>query len=101
MLPESHYGFDYTAMHQLAEKYPMAYEKLIYRLDSGWDKTFELIKKGMDNGEIRQIDENIIRLMYEACIDKLLMGDFLQENGKGYPQALAEVVDVMVDGIAK
>ena len=29
------------------------------------------------------------------------MGDFLQENGKGYPQALAEVVDVMVDGIAK
>ena len=55
----------------------------------------------MDNGEIRQIDENIIKLMYEACIDKLLMGDFLQENGKGYPQALAEVVDVMVDGIAK
>ena len=101
VLPESHYGFDYTAMHQLAEKYPMAYEKLIYRLDSGWDKTFELIKKGMDNGEIRQIDENIIKLMYEACIDKLLMGDFLQENGKGYPQALAEVVDVMVDGIAK
>ena len=99
VLPESHYGFDYTAMHQLAEKYPMAYEKLIYRLDSGWDKTFELIKKGMDNGEIRQIDENIIKLMYEACIDKLLMGDFLQENGKGYPPALAEVVDVMVDGL--
>ena len=37
----------------------------------------------MDNGEIRQIDENIIKLMYEACIDKLLMGDFLQENGFG------------------
>lgn len=101
VLPESHYGFDYTAMHQLAEKYPMAYDKLQYRLDSGWEKTFYLIRKGQADGEIRQVDENIIKLMYESCIDRLLMGDYLQESGKDYPQALAEVVDIMVDGIVK
>ena len=101
VLPESHYGFDYTAMHQLAEKYPMAYEKLRFRLDSGWEKTFELIKKGQNDGEIRQVDENIIKLMYESCIDRLLMGDYLQEAGKDYPEALTEVVDIMVDGIVK
>ena len=27
------------------------------------------------------------------------MGEFLKENSKDYPTALAEVVDVMVDGI--
>ena len=79
----------------------MAYEKLRFRLDSGWDKTFDLIKKGQKDGEIRPVDENIIKLMYESCIDRLLMGDYLQEAGKDYPKALAEVVDIMVDGIVK
>jgi AcrR family transcriptional regulator len=101
VLPESHYGFEYTAMHQLAEKYPMAYEKLMFRLDSGWEKTFDLLRVGMEKGEIRQLDVNIIKLMYEACIDKLLMGEYLAETGKEYPQALAEVVDIIVDGIVK
>ena len=99
VLPESHYGFDYTAMDQLAAKYPMAYNKMIERLDSGWEKTMELLRKGMAEGEIRQINLDIFKLMYEACVDKLLMGDFLKKTDVEYPMALAQVVDVMVDGI--
>ncbi|WP_036978695.1 TetR/AcrR family transcriptional regulator [Pseudobutyrivibrio sp. MD2005] len=99
VLPESHYGFDYTAMNQLAAKYPMAYNKMIERLDSGWEKTIELIKKGMADGQIREINFDIFKLMYEACVDKLLMGDFLSKSGESYPTALAEVVDFMLDGI--
>lgn len=101
VLPESHYGFDYTAMHQLATKYPMAYQKMNDRLDSGWEKTMELLRKGIAEGEIRDIDLNIFKLMYEACVDRLLMGDYLKSSGVDYPTALAEVVDVMVDGIMK
>ncbi|MBE5912737.1 MAG: TetR/AcrR family transcriptional regulator [Pseudobutyrivibrio ruminis] len=99
VLPESYYGFEYTAMHQLATKYPKAYEIMQERLDSGWDKTIDLLKGGIAEGEIREIDLNIFKLMYEACVEQLLMGDFLQESAKDYPTALAEVVDVMVDGI--
>ena len=99
VLPESYYGFEYTAMHQLATKYPKAYEIMQERLDSGWDKTIDLLKDGIAEGEIREIDLNIFKLMYEACVEQLLMGDFLQGSSKDYPTALAEVVDVMVDGI--
>ena len=101
VLPESHYGFDYTAMKQLANKYPMAYQKMTDRLDSGWGKTIELVKKGIDEGELRNFDFEIFKFMYEACIDKLLMGDFLKSNNIAYPDALSELVDVMVDGIVK
>ena len=99
VLPESHYGFDYRAMDSLAAKYPMAYEKMKERLDSGWEKTMELLKKGMEDGEIRPINLEIFKLMYKACVEKLLMGDFLKNSDLDYPKALAEVVDVMVDGI--
>ncbi|MCR5581244.1 MAG: TetR/AcrR family transcriptional regulator [Pseudobutyrivibrio sp.] len=99
VLPESHYGFEYSAMHQLAVKYPMAYQKMIDRLDGGWEKTMELLKKGMEEGHIRDINLTIFKLMYESCVDKLLMGDFLSSNEMDYPSALVEVVDIMVDGI--
>jgi AcrR family transcriptional regulator len=99
VLPKSHYGFDYTAMNQLAAKYPMAYEKMTVRLESGWDKTIELLKEGIEEGVIRDINVEIFKLMYEACVEKLLMGSFLKDNNVEYPEALAEVVNVMVDGI--
>ncbi len=99
VLPESHYGFDYTAMRQLAEKYPAAYQKMIDRLDGGWEKTMELLRRGIAEGELRPLNLEIFKLMYEACVDKLLMGGFLKSNDVSYPEALAEVVDVMIDGI--
>ena len=76
-----------------------AYEDTDKLMDGGWEKTFELLKQGIEEGKIREIDLNIFKLMYEACVDKLLMGDYLKESGTDYPTALAEVVDVMVDGI--
>ena len=99
VLPESHYGFDYSAMRHLAEKYPMAYQKMTDRLDSGWETTMDILNKGIQDGDFRKIDLDIFKLMYEACIDKLLMGDFLDTSDVDYPTALAEVVSVMVDGI--
>ncbi len=99
VLPESYYGFDFSAMNQLAVKYPMAYEKMKDRLDSDWEKTIDLLKKGISEGEIRPINTEIFKLMYEGCVEKLLIGDFLKKSETEYPKALSEVVDVMVDGI--
>ena len=99
VLPENYYGYDFSAMQQLAEKYPMAHEKLTGRLESGWEKTFELLRQGMKEGSIRDINLDIFKLMYEATVERLLIGEFLQTNGVEYPAALAQVADVMVDGI--
>ena len=99
VIPESHYGFDYSAMHQLAVKYPDAYEIMQKRLDSGWECTYDLINKGIRAGELKKVDLDIFKLMYEACVERLLMGDFLEVSDTSYPEALSEVVNVMVDGI--
>lgn len=101
VLPESHYGFDYSAMSKMAEKYPMAYSILRERLDSGWDKTIELLRQGMAEGVFREFDVNVFKYMYESCVDRLLMGGFIMENNMDYPEALNAVVDIMVDGIVK
>ena len=99
VLPENSYGFDYAAMQQMAEKYPMAHEKLNNRLESGWEKTFDLLNKGMEEGRIRKINLEIFKLIYGSSVERLLMGDFLKGSKMDYPTALKEVVDVLIDGI--
>lgn len=99
VLPENYYGYDFGAMQQLAMKYPMAYAKLKERIESGWDKTFELLEKGTAEGKIHIVNCEIFKLIYESSVEKLLMGDFLLDNNMDYPTALSQVVDVMVDGI--
>ena len=61
----------------------------------------ELLHKGINDGQLRNVNVEIFKLMYEASVEKLLMGDFLKANDIDYPEALSEVVDVMVDGIIK
>ncbi|QFJ55828.1 TetR/AcrR family transcriptional regulator [Pseudobutyrivibrio xylanivorans] len=99
VLPENYYGYDFSAMQALAEKYPMAHEKLTHRLESGWDKTFDLLKAGMAEGSIREINLEIFKLMYESSVERLLMSEFLKKNTTAYPVALKQVVEVLVDGI--
>ena len=99
VLPENNYGFDYAAMQQMAEKYPMAHEKMNNRLESGWEKTFDLLNKGMEEGKIRNISLDIFKLIYGSSVERLLLGDFLKNGNMDYPTALNQVVDVLIDGI--
>ncbi|MCR4566550.1 MAG: TetR/AcrR family transcriptional regulator [Pseudobutyrivibrio sp.] len=101
VLPESHCGVDYSGMNQLAEKYPKVYAKLQYRLATGWDKTFELLNNGINNGDFRKFDVELFKIMYEAILERLLLGGYLETAGKDYPKALNDIVDIMVDGIIK
>lgn len=101
VLPENYYGYDFAAMHQLAEKYPKAYQKLTLRLENGWEKTFDLLKKGEEEGSITDVNLPMFKLIYEASIERILSGDFLKENNMEYPEALKYIVEVMVDGILK
>ena len=99
VLPEKYYAYDFSAMQVLAAKYPKAYHMLKERLESGWDKTFDLLKKGMEEGSVREISLPVFKLMYESSIERILVGDFLKENNMRYPEALEYMASVLIDGI--
>lgn len=99
VLPESYNGFDFQTLYQFADKYPKAYEKISVRLDSGWDKTFELINKGIAEGTVKKVDFTIFKLTYEAAVERMLMTDILEKEQIDYPTAFSELVNLMIDGI--
>ncbi len=99
VLPDSYKNFDYQALYQFKDKYPAAYEKLAMRLDSGWDKTFELLRLGQQEGIVRNIDLELFKISYEATITRLIMTDALEKKSLDYPTAFRMVVDFMIHGL--
>ena len=99
VLPEGYREIDYSKLYCLKSKYPKIYNKVEYRLQSGWESTINLIKQGISEGVIRPININIFKTMMESTIGQFFQRDVLIQNNISYVEALEEVVNILVDGI--
>lgn len=99
VLPEGYRDIDFRQLYLLKDKYPVIYKKVEQRLETGWEKTIELIEQGMKEGSIREIKIPILKTMLEATIEQFFQRDVLIENKISYNEALEEVVNILVDGI--
>ena len=100
VLPESYQNIDFRQLYPLKEKYPSTYAKVQERLETGWETTIALIEQGMAEGVIRPVQISLVKLMLEAALEKFFQSDILIQQNIPYGEALEEVVDILVDGIA-
>lgn len=99
VLPESYKDIDFRQLYSLKDKFPKIYQKVEERLENGWEKTIVLLNQGMEEGVIRKVNVQIVKMMFEASIEQFFSRDILLQNGISYSEALNEVVRVIVDGI--
>lgn len=100
VMPDSYKEIDFRQLYLLKDKYPKIYEQVEKRLETGWETTIALIEQGMEEGVIRKIQVPIVKMMMEASLEQFFQRDILIRNGMSYTDALSEVVDILVDGIA-
>ena len=84
----------------LKDKYPLIYGQVERRLETGWEATIMLLKKGMEEGVIRPVSIPIVKMMLEASVEQFFQRDVLISNQLSYKEALEEVVGILMDGIA-
>lgn len=99
VMPEGYKDIDFRQLYLLKEKYPKIYQKVEERLETGWERTIELLEQGMAEGIIRPVPVALIKLMLEAALEQFFQRDILIQNGLTYTEALDEVVNILVDGI--
>lgn len=99
VMPENYSDFDFTQFYVLRDKHPEVYERMRQRLESGWETTYELLEQGVATGLIRPMDFRVFQLVFEAAIERFIMGDELEKLEINYLDALNELVTIMVDGI--
>lgn len=100
VLPEGYKDVDFRQLYLLKEKYPKIYKQVEIRLETGWETTIELIEQGMKEGCIRQVKIPILKMMLEASLEQFFQRDVLIRNHITYREALDEVVNILMDGIA-
>ena len=100
VMPESYRNVDFHKLYQLKDKYPDVYKQVERRLETGWEETIALLEQGMEEGCIRQVHIPIAKMMLEASLEQFFQRDILIRNKITYIDALNEVVDILMDGIA-
>lgn len=101
-MPESYTELDFTQLYMYKDKYPKAYARITEHLESGWEKTNELLDEGVRGGVIREdIDYSVFQMIYEAALERFLSAGELSKYGITYMEAMNQLVDIMMDGIAK
>ena len=100
VLPEGYAEVDFAQLYFLKDKFPLIYEKVEKRLETGWEATISLIEQGQKEGVIKKnIHIPLVKLMLESSLEHFFVRDVLIENRIKYKTALNEVVNIIVDGI--
>lgn len=100
-LPETSRDIDFTSLYEVKDKYPRVEKRIQERLESDWDKTLDLVKKGINEGVFRECNLTVFQLAFEASIERFIKGDELKENNVKYIDALIDLATMMVRGIMK
>lgn len=100
VLPEGYKEIDFRQLFTLKDKYPKIYSQVEKRLETGWESTIALLEQGMQEGVIRPVKIPIVKMMLEAAVEQFFQRDILVRNKISYAEALNEVVEILVTGIA-
>ncbi|MFD0828107.1 TetR/AcrR family transcriptional regulator [Neobacillus sp. M.A.Huq-85] len=96
-----HYQFtDLNVLDQMKRYYPKQWMKMDTLLKSEWDLLRNLIEQGISEGVI--IDRNIsliMKIIIES-INSTLDQKFYLENRMTVPEALSEIVDILIYGLS-
>lgn len=101
VMPEGYKEVDFRQLYLLRERYPAIYKRVEERLETGWETSIALIEQGIEEGVIRPVRIPLLKMMLEAVLEQFFQRDILLRNQISYQEALAEVVDILVEGIVK
>ena len=99
VLPEQYRNIDLRQIRQIRDKYPMIYEKVSYRLETGWEGTMSLMQEAVDQGQIRSVSLPVVKAVIEGAFEHFLGSGVLAENQITYEEALESMMDIIMKGL--
>ena len=83
----------------LPEKYPKPYRHLMRSVNNGWEQAEQYLRKGMEEGLIREVSIPIVMAMVKGTVICFMESDVLYQNELTYEQAKKEMVEILMKGI--
>lgn len=99
-VPERYTQNDLSQLYVLKEKYPSVYRHWQHCRENYWLGVSDLLNKGIEEGVIRPVSLPIFKTMFQSTIEQFFQNDVLVQNHIPYRDALAEVANILIDGIS-
>lgn len=98
-LPDNYKNIDFRRVYQLKEKYPKVYMKIAEKVESDWGETEKLLNQAMDQGLIKRVPIELLKLMVEGAIEKFLSSEEFAHSEYSYEDSLNMMINVLINGI--
>lgn len=101
VMPERYKSIDFRQLYGLKSKFPRIYAKIVNRLDTDWDATFQIMEQAIEEGVIRNISMPVFQAMFTGTIEYYLGRSVLLDNEITYEEAVAKMLDILIHGVIK
>ncbi len=85
----------------LERYYPKLWKKVNNYLDTIWDTSIKLVVQGIQEGEIEEVDTNILKLLLKESLKKLLDYRYMVSNNCSFESGLKAINQIILYGIIK
>jgi AcrR family transcriptional regulator len=100
VLPDNYKNIDWRKISEIEKVYPQVFEHIVTRVNTQWEPTIALIEKGISDGSLRKFSIPVFKIMVESSIRGFIEDTELTANAIGYEEALEDMIDVLLKGIA-
>ena len=95
--PPGHRTIAWADVAPSALKHPKVHRRVLDRLESGWEPTLDLLRAGIEAGEIRPVDLDVARGVIEGAFERLLARP---ETSADWTRTLDAMIDLIIGGLA-
>lgn len=99
VIPKEYEGIDWRRLSEFKNAVPQASELIRHYLETGWEMTIDLLKEGIRQGRIRDIEIPVLKCMIESSFEGFIESSALTDAGISYEQALKTMIDIIMQGI--
>lgn len=97
VIPDTYQRMDFRKFKSVKELYPEVYEIIVSHVEGGWDRTLELLERGIKEGVLRKVSLPMVKILIESAMESFLLGKYPDELN--YLQALEEMMDIFMYGL--
>ena len=98
-IPDRYQTMDWRRLYEFRDSFPEAYARIQFYLQNNWEGTIDLVKKGIEQGLIRDINITVFRCILESAFQSFIGNTALIDAGVSYDDALNTMIDIVMTGI--
>ncbi|MNJ60956.1 hypothetical protein D3C77_567220 [compost metagenome] len=95
-------GLAFHSIHvleELKQRFPIQWEAVDQYIQKGWDGIRLLVQKGIRNEEIREFNFELFIQVYIGAFYRLMEHQYEAQDGLSLENALAQMVELLLNGI--